>query len=92
MHSLDILLIIAALVLSTGITGLMRVYAKRSNLLDVPNQRSSHQVATHRGGGLSIVVVFLGAVIGLYNLWQFTDRCFFFVGSRRRFGCGNWLR
>lgn len=66
MHSLDILLIIAALVFSTGITGLMRVYAKRSNLLDVPNQRSSHQVATPRGGGLSIVVVFLGAVIWFY--------------------------
>ena len=66
MHSLDILLIITALVFSAGITGLMRIYAKRSNLLDVPNQRSSHQVATPRGGGLSIVVVFLGAVIWLY--------------------------
>ena len=66
MHSHDIMLIITALVFSAGITGLMKIYAKRSNLLDVPNQRSSHQVATPRGGGLSIVVVFLGAVIWLY--------------------------
>ena len=66
MRSVDIMLVIAAFMLSAGITGLMKVYAQRANLLDVPNQRSSHQVATPRGGGLSIVVVFLGAVIGLY--------------------------
>ena len=66
MRSVDIMLIFAAFLLSAGGTGLMRVYARRRNLLDVPNQRSSHQVATPRGGGLSIVVVFLGAVIGSY--------------------------
>jgi len=66
MRSVNIMLVIAAFVLSAGITGLMRVYAQQSNLLDVPNQRSSHRVATPRGGGISIVVVFLGVVTGLY--------------------------
>jgi len=57
---------VSALLLTVGLTGLVRRYARRVNLFDVPNQRSSHQVATPTGGGLSIVVVFLGAVIGFY--------------------------
>jgi len=70
MRSVNIMLVIAAFVLSAGITGLMRVYAQQANLLDVPNQRSSHRVATPRGGGISIVVVFLGALTGLYLFGQ----------------------
>ena len=70
MRSVDSMLVIAAFLLSAGITGLMKVYAQRANLLDVPNQRSSHQVTTPRGGGLSIVVVFLGVVTGLYFFGQ----------------------
>jgi len=63
MRSVDIILIISAPLLGVGITSLIRIYAQRANLLDVPNQRSSHQVATPRGGGASIVIVFLAAVI-----------------------------
>lgn len=48
---------------SLCLTGLVRIYAIRTNLLDVPNRRSSHTNATARGGGLGIVVVFLGAVL-----------------------------
>jgi len=36
------------------------------NLLDIPNERSSHNIATPRGGGLSIVVIFLVGV-SLYD-------------------------
>ncbi|MCR4403008.1 MAG: glycosyltransferase family 4 protein [Firmicutes bacterium] len=46
-----------------GLTGVVRRYALRRGILDVPNARSSHVVATPRGGGLAIVVVFLGTVI-----------------------------
>lgn len=56
----------AALLLTVVLTGLVRRYARRVSLLDVPNQRSSHDVATPTGGGASIVVVLLGAVIGVY--------------------------
>lgn len=37
-------------------TGLVRTYALRIALLDQPNARSSHTVATARGGGVAIVV------------------------------------
>jgi Fuc2NAc and GlcNAc transferase len=49
-------------------TWLVRNYAMRTNLLDIPNQRSSHQGATPRGGGLAIALVFLGGLLGLFFL------------------------
>ncbi|MES2218847.1 MAG: glycosyltransferase family 4 protein [Pseudomonadota bacterium] len=45
------------------LTWLTRRYAIRKNILDIPNQRSSHQIPTPRGGGIAIVISFLGAVI-----------------------------
>lgn len=65
---MNILFLTAAFLLSAAITGLVRIYAQRVNLLDVPNQRSSHEVSTPRGGGLSIVVVFLGASAVLWAI------------------------
>lgn len=47
---------------SAVLTGLVRGYALRANLLDVANERSSHQGSVPRGGGLAIVLAFLGAV------------------------------
>ncbi|MGR9087541.1 MAG: MraY family glycosyltransferase [Gammaproteobacteria bacterium] len=41
------------------LTGFIRRYALAANLLDTPNQRSSHVRPTPRGGGLAIVIVFL---------------------------------
>src|SRR5690606_3116957 len=39
-----------------------RRYALARSILDVPNDRSSHQLPTPRGGGLAIVLSFLGAL------------------------------
>ena len=41
------------------LTELIRRYTLKKNLIDTPNERSSHTVPTPRGGGLSIVVIFL---------------------------------
>ena len=43
-------------------TVLVRLYAISFGLLDLPNSRSSHAVATPRGGGVAIVVSFLTVV------------------------------
>ncbi|WP_462381147.1 MraY family glycosyltransferase [Pseudomonas sp. Marseille-QA0892] len=45
--------------LSVLLTWAMRRYAVHRRLMDTPNLRSSHSVPTPRGGGLSIVLVFL---------------------------------
>jgi Fuc2NAc and GlcNAc transferase len=46
------------------LTGLIRRYALNNNLLDVPNTRSSHSIATPRGGGVAVVIVFLSIMGG----------------------------
>ena len=59
--TLPLLLFLAGFAAWTG-TGLVRRYAVRRSLVDVPNPRSSHTSPTPRGGGLSIAVVVLGAI------------------------------
>jgi Fuc2NAc and GlcNAc transferase len=54
-----IFLLLIAAILSAVLTGLLRRYALASNLIDNPNQRSSHTIPTPRGGGLAIVLIFL---------------------------------
>lgn len=54
-----ILICLVVLLLSFGLTGLLRRYALANSLMDIPNDRSSHSVPTPRGGGLSIVIGFL---------------------------------
>jgi Fuc2NAc and GlcNAc transferase len=49
---------ICALVLSSLLTGIVYKLAIFRDMLDVPNERSSHSVATPRGGGVAVVLVF----------------------------------
>jgi len=45
------------------LTWLFRIYAQKMGFMDTPSQRSSHSHPTARGGGISIVVVFLTATL-----------------------------
>jgi Fuc2NAc and GlcNAc transferase len=56
------ILVIALAVLAWLLTALLRRYALRRSLMDVPNARSSHSVPTPRGGGVAIVLAFLGGL------------------------------
>lgn len=60
---LEFLLLAAAFASAVVLTGWMRGYARRRELVDVPNARSSHQQPTPRGGGISIVAVTLCAIL-----------------------------
>ncbi len=52
----------AAAVLSAAGVGAMRTWTRRQGLLDIPNERSSHNRPVPRGGGLAVVgVVLVGA-------------------------------
>ena len=44
------------------LTGWLRRFALSRNLVDVPNERGSHAVATPRGGGVAIVLAVLAAL------------------------------
>lgn len=39
------------------LTGYFRYYALKNRLMDIPNERSSHEVPTPRGGGVAIALV-----------------------------------
>jgi Fuc2NAc and GlcNAc transferase len=54
-----------ALVACAAITGLIRRLAIVHGVLDLPNERSSHTIATPRGGGLAIVLTATAAMAGL---------------------------
>ena len=61
--------IVAAVVLSAAGVGAMRTWTRRRGLLDVPNERSSHDRPVPRGGGLAMVgVVLVGAVAAAVSL------------------------
>lgn len=53
---------IGALASSWVLTGIIRRLVLAHGLLDIPNSRSSHTVATPRGGGLAVVLV---TIVGL---------------------------
>ena len=55
-------LLVGVFVASWLLTYYLRRYALRNSLVDIPNARSSHSIPTPRGGGVSIVVSFLGAL------------------------------
>lgn len=53
---------VAVFLAAWWLTGRFRRYALDRHLLDVPNARSSHAVATPRGGGMAIVLCVLAAL------------------------------
>jgi Fuc2NAc and GlcNAc transferase len=56
------LLLALIAVLAFVLTGALRRYALARSIIDVPNARSSHSVPTPRGGGVAIVLCFIGAI------------------------------
>lgn len=65
--------IVAFIIIATSsflLTGLLRRYALSRDLLDTPNERSSHTMPTPRGGGVAIVITFL---VGVVLLWGLSD-------------------
>jgi Fuc2NAc and GlcNAc transferase len=53
---------VVTLIVSALLTGFVRRLALAHQVLDVPNDRSSHSTPTPRGGGMAIVVTLLAAI------------------------------
>lgn len=80
------LLFLLAGISSFVLTDVLRRYALKKDLLDRPNQRSSHVVPTPRGGGVAIVVVFLACLIVLFLFDSISLRLLIAL-----FGAGGWV-
>ena len=54
--------------LAFAMTYFMRAYALKKNIIDNPNERSSHSVPTPRGGGVAVVCTYLlGLAVSIYS-------------------------
>lgn len=73
----DWYLVIGVLVCSAVLTGIVRSYSLNGGLMDTPNQRSSHNAPTPRGGGLSIAISFSALLIFLYLTTDIPDEIFY---------------
>ena len=59
-------------ILTLLFTGYMRHYTLKKNIIDNPNERSSHSVPTPRGGGVAVVCSYLLALTVLIYSQQLT--------------------
>ncbi len=62
---------------SLALTLAVRYFANKKELLDHPNERSSHTMPTPKGGGLAIMAAFYGALCCLYFQTQIDPKLFF---------------
>ena len=63
---MGVLFLVVVFFLSFGLTFFVRQFALKKNIIDTPNERSSHSVPTPRGGGLAIVLSFYTALVVFY--------------------------
>lgn len=75
-----------ALISAAVLTGLLRRYTLATRLIDIPNARSSHNSPTPRGGGLSIVIVFLLGLPVLSGMGVLAPETMWAI-----FGAGAWV-
>jgi UDP-N-acetylmuramyl pentapeptide phosphotransferase/UDP-N-acetylglucosamine-1-phosphate transferase len=89
---LDVFTLGMVLVSAAALTGMMRKYAINRSLLDLSNPRSSHSIATPRGGGVSIVVTFTAALVFLFCLGRVPSHYFVALlgGGLLVSGIGFW--
>ena len=75
--------VLALLVLASAWLGTHAVlrYAHARDLLDHPNERSSHAAPTPRGGGLAIVASFLAGLVALHALGEVNDMLLWAIGG-----------
>ena len=69
-----LILVMLGCVASWALTSSVRRYAMHADIVDRPNERSSHTVPTPRGGGVAIVVSFLGLVAVLFAIGSVDPR------------------
>jgi UDP-N-acetylmuramyl pentapeptide phosphotransferase/UDP-N-acetylglucosamine-1-phosphate transferase len=72
-----LILLISIFLLSFCLTFLIKCWAIKQSILDVPNERSSHELPTPSGGGIAIMVAFYSALIYLYFTGYIEKSLFF---------------
>ena len=74
---MNLKLIIILFIFSYLGTWFVRYAAVRSNIIDIPNLRSSHHIPTPRGGGIAIALSWYIGIIYLYLVNEIPEHLFF---------------
>jgi len=56
---------------------LVKIFAEKKSIMDIPNVRSSHTVPTPRGGGLAIVFTWFAGITYLYFTDNINEKLYF---------------
>ncbi len=56
-------IVIVVALLSAVFTGIARRYSLKNKIIDIPNERSSHEIATPRGGGVSLACITICSIL-----------------------------
>jgi len=72
-----VLLIIFLSIISFILTYIIRLFALKYKLIDVPNERSSHNVPTPKGGGVAIVISWFLGITVLFFMGYVEDSLYF---------------
>jgi len=76
-----LLIFILLTVLSYLGVHLIRRYAERRQIIDHPNERSSHVSPTPRGGGLAIVILVIGTAVWVMKEAQWSHALVYLLGG-----------
>lgn len=66
----------ALFIVSIVLTYMIKAYALKRSVMDIPNERSSHTVPTPRGGGAAIIMVFY---VGIFYFRESVDVQLFYA-------------
>lgn len=72
-----ILLAISLFILSFILTAIIKYYALHHHILDIPNERSSHDIPTPRGGGLAIVLAWYVGITVMFYMKEIDKQLYF---------------
>lgn len=75
------------LVGSFAMTWIFKNVSKKRNILDIPNERSSHTTPTPRGGGLAIVIAWYIGISALYLMGLLNRSLYFALLSGLLLAC-----
>ena len=72
-------IVIATIAISFVLTHLVRKIAIKRNKFDIPNERSSHQNPTPRGGGVAVVAAFVFGLLALLIRGDIASESFYAI-------------